>query len=350
MSFFQKLAVTYWTDQVYNDTSESIEATMEVQFPTPLIDSASNYICAVERLELSGNGIYFYTPDLDDEADDDKFGFGKYSTSIIVTDSSDVPLYIYYIFGSFYNLAELLEYLNDWGTNVYDSGENNFAGLTWKLSLGGKIIIDIENEKDESDNNYEFGTSSGIKIAFTSDVLATIFGLPKDPSNYTAKKWFQVFSDITAAGPYRFQTISSRLDVGIIPTMIQLRSNLPFESDQVSQAKTNIVTDFNIVANTSTGIGYTISPTRQNQGERVDPFSGDSFTSQPASGTISQGCGSMIVYNPPERRWLNFSAPIPIYYIRLWVELVYNNPDEVRKVSLPPGGKFSIKLGFYLRN
>jgi len=355
MSFFKNIAVTYWTSQIYNDGLEDIEASIEEIFSTPLIDSASNYVCAVERMELSGNGIFFYDSETDADATYQNL-FDAYGSQINVIDTDGAIVYTYVVFGSFHNLVDLLEYLNDWGAHVYSNGDSLLPQWIWKLNSGGKICIDIQNNKKPSgnipvQNEMYFGSEAGLMLQFDSEIIASIFGLPQNPigSGYNSDSWYKTFSNITPAGRYRFQTKTSRLDVGIVPTMIQLRSNLPFESDQVSQTKTNIVTDFNIVAETNAGVNYTYVEDPQEMGEANGAFSGTNYVTEPSSTSNNVGMGSMIVYNPPERRWLNFSAPVPIYTVRLWAEIIYNNPDESRRVVIPPGGKFSIKLGFYLR-
>lgn len=354
MSFFKNIAVTYYTAQIYNDTLEDMKAEIDEQFSSPLLDAASNYVCAVERMELSGNNINFYSPDQDDDAiqDDD----GRWYTVINFLDSDLITShYTMFIYGSYSSLGSFISALNNWKLRQ-DSANATMPWLTFSLTGDGKILIMIDSKTADP----RFGID--LLLKFSSAKVASIFGLPMDPATDTtitpvinARNWWHKYSEYTPYDDLAFQTKSSRIDCGIIPTMLQLRSTLPFESDQVSNAKANIVTDFNIVPGAAAeySIGNYYDNYNQISTTTTDIENQDFIMQGIKSSGLSQGCGGMLVYTPNERRWLNFSAPIPIYYIRMWVELVTNDPDvsdDSTRYKIPPGGKFSIKLGFYLRD
>lgn len=348
-SFFKNIAVTYWTAQIYNNTQENMRCEIDEEFSSPLVDAASNYVCAVERMELSGNNVYFYNVDNDPQADIDnsgrKYAAIYFESSDLITDTAPYTLYLY---GGYYSLGSLIDSLNYWcqlddGSQQVFHEQNRGNWLKFSLTPDGKIRVFIDSAQSQN----RFGqNNNGLVIAFSTAQLASIWGLPVvvDNTLYNPTTWFNKFSAYTPYDKLCFETLTSRIDCGIIPTMVHLRSTLPFESDQVSSAKTNIVTDFNIVPGTAAGFQIATG----SDTTRSDAIALPMTTVKSAD--LNLGCGGMLVYTPGERRWLNFSAPIAIYNIRLWIELIYNDPDTTEVYQLPPGGKFSIKLGMYLRD
>lgn len=348
MSFFKDLNVTYWTNTLYNDSDIDINATMEESFNNPLIDVASNYVCAIERMEISGNAIPFYDVDTDISMNTNgqnnvkttnvDVGDGT-SDSVIYTNiyinfgsgaAIDVinAVYVYTVVGKFYSLQDLITYLQLHGDST--SNPNGGVDTYGKFSLGsdGCIIYQLYENFD-----YYFNYSSCIQ--FDSPTLASIFGLPL--RNTIAHLWFGTYSQFSFdLWPQQFKTKYSRIDAGNIPSTIQLGSNLPFESDQVNTAKTNIATDFALAYSSTNSTSYQFE-TENQYGYRKNIINGYSW---------SFNNGGMIIYNPNERRWLNFSAPTPISQIRLSV-LYITNDGTSTQVKLPPGCKFSIKIGFY---
>jgi hypothetical protein len=100
---------------------------------------------------------------------------------------------------------------------------------------------------------------------------------------------------------------------------IRISSNLDLISDTIGQAKTNIVTDLSISASISSNA--------------------NSFSWSPRD---------KVIYNAAERRYLIFNSSAPVQVIRLFVEYVQPDGTE-RKLQLPVGGVFNVKLGFYQR-
>ena len=144
MSFFKNIAVTYYTAQIYNDTLEDMKAEIDEQFSSPLLDAASNYVCAVERMELSGNNINFYSPDQDDDAiqDDD----GRWYTVINFLDSDLITShYTMFIYGSYSSLGSFISALNNWKLRQ-DSANATMPWLTFSLTGDGKILIMIDSK------------------------------------------------------------------------------------------------------------------------------------------------------------------------------------------------------------
>src|SRR5688572_11969035 len=262
-SFFKNIAVTYWTAQIYNDTTTNMRCEIDEEFTSPLVDAASNYVCSVERMELSGNNIFFYDCESDTEnLINPAISTTKKCSLIYFCDSSldrNATIYTMCIYGSYSSLGSLVDSLNYWKRQA-DENTHTLEWMLFSVTTDGKIRMVIQTPyipiigDDEETVEHTFGhPASGIVLMFSSSTLASIFGLPQTVSGDEddAETWFNSYSDLTYYGDLCFQNKSSRIDCGIIPTMIQLRSTLPFESDQVSSTKTNIVTDFNIVANSA---------------------------------------------------------------------------------------------------
>lgn len=349
MSFFKELNVLYWTNSIYNSTQENIDCAMDVSFNTPFVDNARNYVCAIERLEVSGNGIPYYDVDTDplavDIADTGSSNIYKTSRIYLRSGGTDLPSTVqtWTLTGRYYSLQDIITKLNQIGS--YDTNNMDpcaFAGSTindsvgvWSLDNSGAIQFQLRTSIPNS--NFE----DDLCFAFDSQILASIFGLPRKPENpfdYSVN-----YGQYDSSGRYQlFKTKYSRIDAGQIPSIIQLRSNLPFESDQINTAKSNIATDFALVANSNIGTNYNFV--------RKDDSGVKYFQNTISSYSWSFGTGGIIIYNPNEKRWLNFNAPTPIIQMRFWVEYVLNNSTTGTMVQLPPGCKFSIKVGFYLKD
>lgn len=331
MSFFKDLNVTYWTNTLYNSGDENIDVNMEISFNVPLIDIAKNYVCAIERMEISGNAIPLYDVDEDGSSVNyiDAQGNTMLRNYIYLHFNQDLdnPTHTYILYGRFYSLQDIITYLNQQKLLVVSNTQDNVGRFT--LDADGCIVYQC----DTNGVNERFIGNNCIQ--FASETLASIFGLPT--SNTIGNAWYTTYSQYDATETYyKFKTKYSRIDAGNIPSSIQLSSNLPFESDQVNTAKSNIATDFALAISStnSTSYNYNNIDTRG----YVNTISGFSW---------SFNNGGMIVYNPNERRWLNFSSPTPITQIRLWI-LYVNNDGISTQVVLPKGCKFSIKMGFYL--
>jgi len=326
-NYFKDLNVCYWQGAIYNDTVEDKQCEIDIDLGIPLIEEASNYVCAVERLELSGNNIAYYDSDL--EVYELKGDANAKKPSIMLlnqTMNRAAPLFECPLVGKFYSLVDLIKEAN-----------KSLADTIYQFSIEVSGCISVNYMADDEDDIY-FPDRA---LAFKGTHLASIFGLPENPTDkyIDAADWYKTFKNPKSSF-YQFVTKSSRIDCGFVPSLILLRSNLPFESDQTDNSKVNIVTDFSITA-TSDISGSYVNNTVQVNGENV-PVTKNNGYSLGVSG------GGTIVYIPNERRWLNFSAPIPIYNIRLWIDVVYNNSKAI-PYKLPPGGVFRVKLGFYQR-
>jgi len=325
-SYFKDLNVCYWQGATYNNTNENKQAMIDIDLGLPLLDEASNYVCAVERLELSGNNIAYY----DSEQDTFLYPGDAGNNTVMILGlalNRNIPEVEISVLGKFFSLPDLIQELNK---KLVEANNNTFR---FSLEMSGAISCNIIGNRATYFPN--------LALAFKGTNLAKIFGLPEDPilEYNNANGWYNHYRNLSSTD-YRFITRASRLDCGYIPSLILLRSNLPLESDQTDNSKVNIVTDFSITAGSDVAASYNLATVQVN-GTRVayNPGSGYSW---------SINGGGTIVYIPNERRWLNFSAPIPIYNIRLWIDIVYND-SSTKTYYLPPGGVFRVKFGFYQR-
>lgn len=351
MSFFKSIAVSYYTDSVYNSGTDLIKAEISRNFDQALVDVASNYVCAVERLEISSNAIPFYSvpddpysaPNSDYNQEDynriNIYWRGGVNNNVVVTNC--------FISGIYYSLADLIYDMN-LSFKVAQGGDSlQFTDGTWSLDRSGCIVFELIS-------NSTYGASlSGYILTTSSPTLSSIFGIPYYTLNptITATEWWSLYSQMDYAyiasnglKGQRFKTKYSRIDTGNIPALIQLRSNLPLESDQVNQGKNNIVTDFSLTGASTVSQNYLTTATLINA--NVWPAY---YNDQDASYGWGVNTNGMIVYVPNERRWLNFTAPTSVFNIDIWAEYVLNDGTSYQ-IMLPTGCKFSIKLGLYLRD
>ena len=336
-SYFKDLNVCYWQGSTYNSTTENKQCMIDIDLGMPLLDEASNYVCAVERLELSGGNIAYYDSDLEVfKYSGDKISNGGDGSTIQILYNNlnrAAPMVELTCYGKYYSLPQLIQELNRTLTE-----EEGIYYMNFSIEMSGTISV---NFVDENPNNYYFPY---LALGFKGTHLASLFGLPEDPlaAGYAnAQAWYNHFGN-KISNKYRFVTITSRIDCGYIPSLILLRSNLPLESDQTDSSKVNIVTDFSITSTSDVSSSYDID--RFQIGQTNDYI----YASVNKGYSWSITGGGTIVYVPNERRWLNFSAPIPIYNIRLWIDIVYND-STVKTYELPPGGVFRVKFGFYQR-
>lgn len=121
------------------------------------------------------------------------------------------------------------------------------------------------------------------------------------------------------AGVQMWRSKYPRIGVGDELDHVRISSNLDLISDTVGQTKTNIVTDLSIGSSISASAnGFSWSPRDK------------------------------LIYTPNERRYLIFNTSAPVQVIRMFVEYIQPDGTE-RKLQLPAGGIFNIKLGFYQR-
>jgi hypothetical protein len=270
---FSRLNTIYWSKTIYNDdASNNINADINDTFTSNLLESMNDWVCCVERMEVSTNAIPYY----DGSYEQESFSWdgGTASTSTIVS----------------YSLEDTIDKLEKL------MSDNKLGKLTIKAPW---YIV--------------WAVSTSV------DAITTKITLPPKLNEILG------FKDGTLSDNEKTSVVP-RLGLGDQLQHVQIRSNMNLVSDTVGQTKTNIVTDL------STGISYNVSSTIANQ----------------VSSTLSGTARDKLIYVPTQRRWLNFNASSPLQVIRIFCE--YVRPDGVsRMVTLPLGGVFTVKLGFYQR-
>lgn len=298
MSGGGKTQVIYWTAEVVNNDSELGYAVIEQQFNQPLVDKATDYILAVERFQVNLNGVPFY--DLSDNLDFIALtGFvGPTVINEQIYVSSSLPSVAPQT--QIYSFMQLIEQLQ--------------AQITANPTLTNTVGLTINVD------SYGF-----VYFEWTGDYTAISIDIP---SKLNRVLGFEVsISAVPGPGGYWYSRYP-RYDIGDICEHVRLVSNLMLVSDTAGQAKTNIVTDVaNLTSYQSTINGF------------VSQGGSTSFTFTPRQ---------KLTYQPNERRWLNFAAPVPISFIRIQAEYVDADGNS-SIIPLPRGGAFCIKLGFYYR-
>jgi hypothetical protein len=211
-----------------------------------------------------------------------------------------------------YNLADDIEV----AVPVQTIALNNVKGYSLQDTLKQVVEQMGGNGVPSGDGNFNLTMDREGFVSFTRTNQATykvvfpqkltqVLGLTGDDPNTAT--WRSVYP---------------RVSCGDELGHIRISSNLNIISDTVGQAKTNIITDLSVPSSIS--------------------------ASSEAEDAFSWSPRDKIIYTPSEKRYLNFNSSAPIQVIRVFVE--YIQPDGTsRLVTLPVGGVFNIKLGFYQR-
>jgi hypothetical protein len=276
----------YWTSTLYNSSdniNEEIYAIVEEIFNQPLLYNAGSYKVAIERMEITTNNIPLYS------------GSDTDPESIILTDRGNNATYPAFLIESAYGLGDLLMYVEK-QVNAAALGVTATADpLDLSIESSGKILM-------------EFQDNDAFSITLPPR-LNRILGL--DTTGFTL------------APPYEVASKYPRFDMGDELHLIRISSNLPITSDYAGQAKSNIITDVAVPSAFSGGYANSI-----------------------ADDGVSMVSRQKLIYIPTNRRYLDILTPIPISNLRVTADYVMPDGTEV-PVKLPPGGIFSLKLGFY---
>lgn len=296
---FSRLQPTYISiGYCNNETVDTMmPAIADQNFGTPIFKDLSKYICAIERLELSLNGIpYFDGIALDRLEYIDLFHPASGNTTRTL-----IQIIVY-------SLPELLSNLTNTiyaNPNAGDIAGNPFISFIFTCIPDGKIQVTCTTA------GYNFGI---IKMQI-SNRLNSILGISET---------------LQFAGILVTQSVHSRLDLGDELNHIMIRSFLPTKTDTIGIAQEFQLTD-------------------------ISPFSdfSNSYSYIPGAGRLdgtntSFNIRQKLIYVPNERRYLDLTAAVHLSTLRL--EALYvNNYNVTYPVMLPFGGVFQIKLGFYAK-
>jgi len=289
-----KTQVIYWTGQVYNDSASEIDAVISEQFTSPLVEKCTDYVLAIERFEVNLNGVPYYDKSAQNDTIIFTYVIGGVNTVVVIllTDNT--------IEREIYSLLQLLDEINA------------LIGANLLLATAGMSI-------NMDDYGYIYFSWTNVNVTAmdiaVNDHLNEYIGFESTTGI------------IQANGGYLYSTYP-RFDTGDLCEHVRIVSNLMLVSDTSGQAKTNIVTDVGAISSYST-----------------------SHAGLPGNGgqtTFSLSQRQKLCYQPAQRRWLNFAAPVALTYISIWAEYVRPDGESVT-ISLPRGAMFAIKLGFYYR-
>jgi hypothetical protein len=262
---------------------------------SPILEKASDFIMFVERMECSTNGIPFYdASNIPDPANRETITI-RSKLAVLPVTTQDVDL-------NAYSLSHLFEILNSY--DYKDPNDDSEFNMTFSIGKDGFIIVSLLDEK----------TFTGFQIEFPPR-LNQILGISTEQqlNGYTA---------CSSSFP--------RVDMGDDLDHLIIQTTLPTVSDQVGNVRLNVLTDFSSPTSYSNSLAYGPDGNLVRAGFQTN---------------IRQ----KVIYTPNQRRYIDLIGQFPIYDIRC--DLFYvNNEDKLKRVPLPYGGSFEIKLGFYLRN
>lgn len=272
-------------------------ATITEQYNHPIVEKASDYLIAIERLEISLNGIPFYDAAPHPQGSPPLSGheviYVRSRVANVAATSQTLTL-------NCYSLTHLLTYLNS--LSFIDPNLGDAISLTFTVDKDGFIILRL------LDRTFAF----------------LYFEFPRRLNQILG-----ISNDIQLPG--NFQAISSypRMDCGDDLDHLILVSNLPTVSDAIGNAKVHVLTDF------APPTAYSTSQQYNNDVALVE----SGFT-----GNIRQKA----IYYPNERRYLELIGDFPINNIDM--QMLYRNTDnDLKEVVIPFGGCFEVKLGFFLK-
>lgn len=286
-------------DAVYDPlhARASKPAFLSEQYNHPIVEKASDYLVAIERLEISLNGIPFYDATPHPQGAPPVTG---YEVIYVRSRVPNVGPTTQTLNLSCYSLSALLTYLNS--LNFTDPNVGDKISLTFTVDKDGFIILRL------LDRTFAF-----LYFEFPRR-LNLILGIA---------------TDVQQAGNFQAVSAYPRLDCGDDLDHLILVSNLPTVADSIGNVKHHVLTDFCPPTTYSTGMQY------NNDIALVE----SSFTAN---------LRQKAIYFPNERRYLELIGDFPINNID--IQMFYRNVDnDLKEVPIPFGGGFEIKIGFYLK-
>lgn len=269
-----------------------VNASAHTQFDAPIIEKASDFLVAVERMELSLNAVPFYDAG-QDPTNPEVITIRSRTQAVPVTETD--------LDTNAYTLSHLFEVLNSLA--YVDPNDNLQFRITYSISKDGFIIVSLLDGRNFTDLQIEFPRRLNLILGISTS---------------------QQFATKTECN-----SLYPRVDLGDDLDHIILQTSLPTNSDALGNVHLQVLTDF--AAPTSYGNSLTYG----------------------ANGTLirsgfSTNLRQKLIYTPSERRYLELLGDFPVNNIT--IDAYYTNIDGVIKnVPLCIGGFFEIKLGFYLK-
>lgn len=294
----------------YDETStpdEYLFAEITETYNNPVIDKASDYVCCIERMELSLNAIPFYDARKDTnlpiEVINIRSRFPGYTDNVFPTE----------VIYSAYSLSQLLNQLS----TQYTYRNPNFnvnTGNVEPVNIDIKFALTIDGFIKVSIQGTDFNR---IQIEFPRR-LNMILGISTKVQPKTGEQ------------DYCYSSIP-RLDTGDDLQRIIITTNLPTNSDTTGNVRLPVMTDIGVENGSafSSNIILTNSGIYDSQGWTVP-------------------LRDKLVYVPTERRFLDLNGDFPLNNIQM-AALYVTLDKKYKKVPVAFGGEFSLKLGFYLK-
>lgn len=308
-----------------------INAVIEQRFNNPMIDKGDDWLLAVERFEVSMNGVPYYRNDVEEGYIAgpllNKSNVGKLFVfnDISLAESLPIPL-----IRPAYSLVELIEVINISLEEAIKNGQlsNAFMGIATFIEFSVSPRGYVQMTLDDPTWFEKFYLS-------IPPFMFAILGIRKGSGARlpSAKSTPQnKLPDVSI-----FVSDNPRWDVGGFPDHIRIYANLGTVSDYVSNAQSDIITDLSVSASRAYGTSTSIIAA-PNSGEAENRITGNNFAPT-----------QKIVYAPDRLRWINISDPSPILNMRFEARFVLPNGRTERIIQLPPGCSFGIKIAFYSR-
>ncbi len=280
--------------------SDNIPALILQQYPSPIINKASDYVCSVERMEININGVPFYD------------GTGESLTTTLGGNTLDLSTI------RAYSLVDLLSNLD---ILLKTSGVSEFFSLNFELNTEGFVLLTHLAVID-------FGMGLD---ALWSDLFG-ILDMTEAPrlNNIFGFHDFEGVADL-ANNTLTLASVVPRMDCGDQLSFLRLTTNLPTVSERIGQSTGGVLTDFYISKNIGSSVNYnTFEPANPSQ----------------AGASLGYSPRQKVLYVPEVRRFLRLRGSRPIDEILLSCEFV--RPDGTSAIiPLPLGCEFTCKLGFW---
>lgn len=284
-------------DNLYHVTTtpdNTINAIISEQYNQPIIEKASDFLVAVERMELSLNGVPFYDG-AQSQLETITVRSRRDTTLIYTTDDLDI---------SAYSLSHLFELLN--GVEFEDPFDATPFSCTFSCTRDGFFVVTLI-DSDFTNVQLEFPRRLNMILGIST---AQQFIDPVDP-------WTEAESQFP------------RIDLGDDLDHIVLTSNLPTNADALGNIHYPVLTDFSVPSAYSNSLSYAANGTLVKSG-------------------FSTNIRQKIIYTPTERRYLELNGDFPIQHVEITAYYV-SIDGTVKNVVLPLGASFELKLGYYLK-
>lgn len=282
---------------LYNVTTtpdNTINASINEQYSHPICEKASDFLVAVERMEIALNGIPFYDGG-QTEVETITVRSRRDTSLVYTTDNLDT---------SCYSLSHLFEYLN--ALEFEDPFDATPFECTFSVTRDGFIVLTL------IDSNF-----TNVQIEFPRR-LNMILGIS------TAQQFIDPVDPWTEA-----ESSFTRIDLGDDLDHIVLTSSLPTNADSLGNVHLPVLTDVAVPSQYSNSLSYAANGTLVKSG-------------------FSTNIRQKVIYTPSERRFLELNGDFPIQDVT--IEAFYVSVDgTVKHIVLPIGATFEIKLGFYLK-